>query len=101
MAKQTVTTLIDDLDGSEASESIAFSYRGSSYNIDLSEKNAAAFDKAIAKYIDHATRESSRRTAPRATAASPGAKRSDLAEVRAWAAANGYEISSRGRVAAE
>lgn len=105
MAKRTVTTLIDDIDGSEASETIAFAYRGTSYTIDLSEKNAAAFDKAIKKYLANADRESVARGVARRGAAKTrqdaGARRTDLAEIRAWAAENGYEVSSRGRIAAD
>lgn len=101
MAKQTITTLIDDLDGSEGSESISFSYRGVSYTIDLSEKNAAAFDKAMAKYVDSATRESGRRQASTRGAAPANGRRTDLADIRTWATDNGYEVSGRGRIASE
>ena len=41
MAKQTITQLIDDIDGSEAEETITFGIDGASYEIDLNAKNAA------------------------------------------------------------
>ena len=46
MAQCVETTLIDDLDGSEASETVAFAVDGSSYEIDLSKSNAAAMRRA-------------------------------------------------------
>jgi hypothetical protein len=42
VAKQTIERLIDDLDGTEGAETVAFALDGVSYEIDLSEKNAAA-----------------------------------------------------------
>jgi hypothetical protein len=89
------------LDGSEAAETIQFSYRGVSYELDVSEKNAAALDKALTKYI-----EAARRTGGRCAAGGRGPTKRvapgvDNAAVRAWAEANGYELSSRGRIKAE
>lgn len=99
MSRQIVTTLIDDIDGSQGEESIAFAYRGTSYSIDLNAKNAAAFDKAMAKFLEHATRESARRDGPRTTRPAPtDARRTDLADIRVWAGQHGYEVSSRGRI---
>lgn len=40
MAKKTVVILSDDLDGSEASESIQFALDGTEYEIDLNNDNA-------------------------------------------------------------
>jgi len=54
MMQKTVTTLLDDLDGSEAHETVVFSIDGKTYEIDLSEKNAAALRKAVAKFVEAA-----------------------------------------------
>lgn len=43
MARRTIESLIDDIDGSEAHESVEFSYRGKSYLLDLNQKNASEF----------------------------------------------------------
>ncbi len=43
MAKQTVIQMTDDLDGSEATQSIEFSVRGKSYTIDLNDSNTSDF----------------------------------------------------------
>ena len=47
MAKktETIVTMTDDLDGSTASETIAFSFEGANYEIDLSKANAKAFER--------------------------------------------------------
>lgn len=38
MAQRVITTLVDDIDGTEAAETISFAVEGKSYEIDLSEK---------------------------------------------------------------
>jgi hypothetical protein len=45
-------SLIDDLDGSEANETVTYSLDGKEYEIDLSEENAAKFREALQPYID-------------------------------------------------
>ena len=47
MAQQTSVSLVDDLDGGKAAETVAFGLDGSSFEIDLSKKNAAALRKAL------------------------------------------------------
>jgi len=45
-------SLIDDLDGSEADETITYSLGDQEYEIDLSEENAAEFRETLQPYID-------------------------------------------------
>lgn len=52
----TDVQLIDDIDGSPATATIEFTFDGKNYVIDLSEANAAAFNAALAPYIEHARR---------------------------------------------
>ena len=54
MAKTTIIKLTDDIDGTEASESLTFALEGKTYEIDLSKKNATALREALAPYIDRA-----------------------------------------------
>ncbi len=98
MAQRVNVVLIDDLDGSEADETVRFGLDGTSYAIDLSEAHANELRDALAPYVGVARKLSGqRRMAKKATAnGEPNA-----AEVRAWARENGYEVSSRGRVPAE
>lgn len=51
MAQRITTTLIDDLDGGEATKTLTFSFDGKSYQIDLNDKNAEEFKKALEPYI--------------------------------------------------
>lgn len=106
MVQQIQTIIIDDIDGHELSagqgRTIEFSFDGTTYSIDLSDKNAAAFEKAIGKYTQAATKLS-RAGRNSATPTRRGKKNDDLdlSAVRAWAESNGYEVSSRGRVKGE
>lgn len=50
MATKMTKTLIDDLDGAEASETVRFTIGGKSYEIDLSVKNAKQLDKLLDPY---------------------------------------------------
>lgn len=106
MARRTVTTLIDDLDGSEIPEgtdSTMFSLNGKNYRIDLTGDNQAKLQKALDPFIDKATRISSglgrRASTPSSSpSSSGGASRGDLQQIREWAKGNGYSVSDRGRI---
>jgi hypothetical protein len=98
MAKTTVVTLTDDMDGTKADRTVTFGFGGTSYEIDLSKKNATALDKALAPYISAARKIRGGPTNRRRSSTSNG--RADLAAVRAWAKKNGYQVSQRGRIAA-
>ena len=51
MAQKVHITLEDDLDGGDATETVAFGLDGRSYEIDLNDKNAKALRDALAKFI--------------------------------------------------
>ena len=100
MAQITHVKLVDDLDGGEAAESLAFSLDGKSYEIDLSDKHAAALRDAFAPFISSARRAGTgtkvatrQRMSMRA-----GRSRADTAAIREWANANGLVVSARGRI---
>lgn len=97
MAKKVQTILVSDLSGAEVTDSgetIQFGYRGVDYSIDLTDREAQGFDKAIAKYVENATKVSGRRSARKPTLSS----KADPQSIREWARANGHEVSDRGRV---
>lgn len=100
MAQQIITKLLDDLDGSEASETIVFGLDGRTYEIDLNERNAAKLRKALAQYVEKGRKLSQTRGGKRA-GVGRAATDSDTAQIRAWAKENGYEVNDRGRVPAE
>lgn len=97
MAQKVEVTLIDDLDGGKADETIAFGLDGTQYVIDLSEKNATQLRESVAKYVDAARRDKGAR--PVARGAARKAAGPDTSDVRDWARAQGFEVSERGRVA--
>jgi hypothetical protein len=104
MAKETITHMTDDLDGSEAVEEVTFALRGVEYQLDLNEKNVAALDKVFDNYIKNARKvPAGRGTRPgtkgRAKGRSTGsAAQEDISAIRAWAAEAGHAVSSRGRI---
>ena len=103
MAQRVQIILEDDYDGGDADETVSFALDGAEYELDLSSENAAKLRDELAVWIGHARKTGGRRR--RTTAAAPAAKTADGAgntsEIRAWALANGHEVSSRGRVSAE
>jgi hypothetical protein len=101
MAKQIVTLLTDDIDGSEADRTIEFSLDGVTYTIDLSDKNTGKLRKALDPYLTAASRigRTTGRVAARGTAAAPSRSNRDQNQaIREWAGKNGYEVSERGRI---
>ena len=98
MAQKVNIVLVDDIDGSDASETVSFGLDGTSYEIDLNDKNAAALREALSAYVGHARKVTTSRGRRRSstTTSGPSAR-----ELRDWARSNGYEVSDRGRVPAE
>ena len=54
MSQKVTVALEDDLDGGPADETVRFGFEGTGYEIDLSAKNARAFRKKLAPFIEHA-----------------------------------------------
>jgi Lsr2 len=105
VAQKVQVLLLDDLDGSEAQETVTFSLDGTSYEIDLSKGNAGNLRDALAKYVG-AARKAGRTAAARQSSgrsrASGGAAidRDQAAAIRAWAKKQGLNVSDRGRIPA-
>ncbi|WP_298132937.1 Lsr2 family protein [Micropruina sp.] len=96
MARTTVVTQIDDLDGTVADEAVNFAVDGVSYEIDLSSANAAALRGALSTYIS-----GGRRVGGQIRPHGSGPARTDkeqLDAMRRWARENGFEVSDRGRI---
>jgi hypothetical protein len=98
--------LTDDLDQSEATQTITYTIDGQEYEIDLSEENAERFHAALEPFVS-VSRQVERQAAP--TRRSRGDRRRrggssgrlDIPQIRQWAEANGYGVSARGRIKKE
>lgn len=100
MAQKVNIVLVDDLDGSEATETVSFGLDGTAYEIDLNDGNAATLREALAGYVGHARKVTGGKRSRRASAGSTSTG-GDTKAIREWARGRGYEVSDRGRVSAE
>jgi hypothetical protein len=102
----TVTKIIDDMDGSDADETVSFSVDGVAYEIDLSTANADRLRDVLGEFISAARRTGGRlkRGRPAAVATQAGAAdgfdtaRERNRAVREWARARGIDVPGRGRL---
>jgi hypothetical protein len=106
MAKRVIHELVDDMNGQPADESITFSIDGTTYEIDLTSKNAAKLRGALAPFVAAGTKVGRGAVTPTRGRPERGRSttRSDRAQnqaIREWAVANGIEISDRGRIKQE
>lgn len=107
MARKVQVVIEDDIDGSPAVETVVFGLDGKTYEIDLSEENAAALRASFAQWIASARLSSGR--APSATRKSAGAAAAqakasvarDTGKIRDWARAAGIQVNERGRLSSE
>ena len=93
--RKVLVVLQDDIDGGEPAQTVQFSLDGKTYEIDLSEQNAARLRDAVAPWIAAARRPSPRhipspRSKPRHS--------SDTVDIRRWAKENDIPVSDRGRI---
>jgi hypothetical protein len=97
MAQKVTVALEDDLDGGPADETVRFGLGGNEYEIDLSTKNAIAFRRQLAPFVDHArkTGRGQRRRPGRSASI-----RDRSGGIRAWAKSQGIAVSDRGRIPA-
>jgi hypothetical protein len=107
MAQKVTVSLVDDLDGSEAEETVEFGLDGAFYEIDLSEDNAERLRDALSEYVEHARRSGGRKRPGGRIAATGRAPRTASADreqnqaMREWARKQGMTISDRGRIPKE
>lgn len=104
MAQKVVVSLVDDIDGGVAEETVAFGLDGKNYEIDLSSANAGKLREAVAAFVAAARRPGSsrrggRRSAPATSTGSTDREQSQA--IRDWAREQGMTVSDRGRISAE
>jgi Lsr2 len=104
MARKVKTTLVDDMTGDTADETVSFSLDRVEYEIDLSANNAGVLRDILSDYanagrkVGKAAAVSNGRSRRSAT---PRANREQPAAIRAWAREAGRQVSDRGRISAE
>jgi hypothetical protein len=107
MAQQVQVQLVDDLDGiSAADETVSFALDGVTYEIDLSEKNAAQLREYLEEFIGPARRaggrvKRGRATKPGAIPIAPARSKEQTQAIRQWARDTGHELANRGRIPAD
>jgi len=96
MAQKVQVLLVDDLEGGDADETVSFSLDGTTYEIDLSEKNATKMRDALAPFVGSARKAGgTKRRRARATS-----NRERSADIRSWAKERGIKVNERGRIPA-
>ena len=108
MAKIVQETLVDDLDGSSAHETVTFALDGVSYEIDLSKGNARKLRDAVNSFTGAGRKVGGSRGVgrprgrvgrPRAAAAAAGV--APTSQICAWAKSKGIKVNERGRIPAD
>lgn len=98
MAKEIITRLLDDLDGSPATRTVAFAWDGTAYEIDLNDDNFQNFSVAIGPYVAAARTVATPERGRGSRASSTDRHRLDA--IRAWAKSAGLSVADRGRIRA-
>lgn len=100
MASRTVVTFVDDLDGSDADETVQFALDGVTYEIDLGRAHASSLRAGLAPWVDAARRSGRPATVitARRSSAPTRVDPAQTAKVREWAAKSGHPVSARGRI---
>jgi hypothetical protein len=99
MATKRSVLITDDIDGSGNAETVIFGIDGVSCEIDLAKKNRAKFDRALAPFVEHGRRVSSR--SRRRASGRSGRSAAETSAIRAWAKSAGLKVSERGRISAD
>ncbi|MCU1653609.1 MAG: hypothetical protein QOI50_6558 [Pseudonocardiales bacterium] len=102
VAQKVVVSLVDDLTGKKADETVQFELDGKGYEIDLSSSNAKKLRDALASYVEAARRPGGRRRSGAvATARRASVDREQNQAIREWARKQGMKVNDRGRIPAE
>jgi hypothetical protein len=104
MAQRTTVQLVDDLDGTASNDinTVTFALDGVSYEIDLTEDNAASLRKGLADFVAAARRTGGRVKRGFAGTAAPSTEiarnKEQTQAIRDWARSNGHQVAERGRI---
>lgn len=93
MTTTQVIELIDDIDGTKATETVSFGLDGTLYEIDLSGKNAVNLRGLIDSYAKYSRKVKNTGKAKRN-------RTGETADIRRWAISQGFKINRTGRIPA-
>jgi hypothetical protein len=100
MAQKVSVLLVDDIDGSEAEETVPFGLDGTHYEIDLNSRHARDLRGQLDRYVK-AARKATRPPGQPARARRTTANGNTNTGIRTWAKERGLQINERGRIPAE
>ena len=105
VARTVHVRLVDDLDRSEASQTVTFGLDRRVYEVELSEENAAELRDALAPFVSAARRSGTGGGRRRHSSGGGGSQpshsnRARNASIREWAREHGHEFAVRGRIPA-
>ncbi|GAC1540599.1 MAG: Lsr2 family protein [Acidimicrobiales bacterium] len=105
MVRREITTLVDDIDGSEADETVQFAVDGVGYEIDLNADHAKALRESFADWVQDARKLGKvvigGRTHLPTVGRKPATDRARNDQIREFARNRDMKISDRGRIPAE
>jgi hypothetical protein len=99
MAQKVNVLLVDDIDGSDAEETIKFGLDGTRYEIDLNGEHAEELRGLLERYVKAArkvTASAGRPARGRSTSANDDRNK----EIRDWARERDLDVNERGRIPA-
>lgn len=100
MAQKVNVLLVDDIDGSDADETIQFGVDGTHYEIDLNSDHAQELREQLERYVKAArkvTGSAGRSARVRRTTANDARNK----EIRDWARERHLDVNERGRIPAD
>lgn len=96
--RKTVVVLEDDIDGSEATETLNFGLDGVEYEIDLNQGHANELRETLSRYTKAARKISGGRDRVNRKSSNTGP---DAKAIRKWAVDQGLQVNTRGRIQAD
>jgi Lsr2 len=103
VARKELVQLLDDIDQSEADETIQFALDGTQYEIDLNKAHAKDLRSVLDTYVKSARRiDGGRvRSSGRRRGGAAAGDRDQIKAIREWAKQAGHTVSARGRIPAK
>lgn len=98
MGQKVQASLVDDIDGSEAAETVLFGLYETYYEIDLNTAHADALRTTLARYTRTGRKVRRAARTPARTGDKSPETGLDHTGIRGWARERGLDVGERGRV---